>query len=91
MSVAIGSDFESKLELLRVSAYAAGFDRTLLWREADFLADPILDTQLSSRATFRDAFDVLRRERFDDRAQVLTKSFRPYCCLLYTSPSPRDS
>ena len=79
MSVAIGADFESKLEVLRASAHAAGFERTLLWREADFIGDPVLETRLSSHSKFRDAFDILRKEKFDPRALVLTKSFRPYC------------
>ena len=41
-----------------------------------------MQTQLQASRrgrTFRVAFEELRHERFDERAQKLTKSFRPYC------------
>ena len=80
VSVAIGAAFERKLDMLRASATAAGFDDALLWRESDFLADPVLSTRLrESNATFRDAFEKLRHEHFDPRALKLTQSFRPFC------------
>ena len=83
VSVAIGAEFERKLEALRASAFSAGFDDVLLWREHQFLADPVLRTPLvgsPAGATFRDVFvGVLRHERFDPRAQKITKSIRPYC------------
>ena len=80
VSVGIGHPFEERLDELRASAAAAGFDRVILWREADFLSDPVLDTLIDGRHTFRDVFTgVLRRERFDPAALKLTKSFRPYC------------
>jgi hypothetical protein len=79
VSVAIGQPFESRLEVLRASAMGAGFDNVVLWRETDLLADPVLQTRLADGSTFREAFEILRHERFDRRALTLTQSFRPFC------------
>ena len=53
-SVAIGEPYESRLEQLRFSAAAAGFDRTLLWKRSDVLADPLFQ-----QSNISAAFDVM--------------------------------
>lgn len=81
VSVAIGADFERKLQALGASARLGGFDDTLLWSsERDVLADQVLSTPLGHQRTFRDIFETsLRSGRFDARASRITKSFRPFC------------
>ena len=81
VSVAIGADFERKLQALGASARLGGFDDTLLWSsERDILADEVLSTPLGRQHTFRDVFETsLRGGRFDARASKITRSVRPFC------------
>ena len=82
VSVAIGADFERKLQALGASARLGGFDDTLLWSsERDILADDVLSTPLGRNGeTFRDVFETsLRGGRFDARASKITRSVRPFC------------
>ena len=75
-SVAIGEPYESRLEQLRFSAAAAGFDRTLLWKRSDVLADPLF--QQSNISAAFDVTDAFFR-RYHHKKGTGHWSARPYC------------
>ena len=75
-SVAIGEPYESRLEQLRFSAAAAGFDRTLLWKRSDVLADPLF--QQSNISAAFDVMDAFFR-RYHHKKGTGHWSARPYC------------
>lgn len=70
VSVGIGQRFERSLERLNQSALATGFDRVLLWREADLLQD-------SLALQHREALNSLQREHL--RSKAKHSDSRPYC------------
>ena len=75
-SVAIGEPYESHLEQLRFSAAAAGFDRTMLWKRADVLADPLFNqSNISAAFGVMDAFF----RRYHHKKGAGHWSARPYC------------
>ena len=75
-SVAIGEPYESHLEQLRFSAAAAGFDRTMLWKKSDVLADPLLNqSNIGAAFGVMDAFF----RRYHHKKGTGHFSARPYC------------
>lgn len=70
VSVAIGAKFEGSLARLNQSAAAAGFDRTLLWREADMLQDPVALRYRTELQNLQKQHWRLKRRHPDNR---------PYC------------
>lgn len=75
-SVAIFEPYESHLEQLRTSAAAAGFDRTMLWKRADVLADPLL-----SQHRVKAAFDTMHKfwAKYHRKKGTGHFSARPFC------------
>ena len=75
-SVAIGEPYESHLEQLRYSAAAAGFDRAMLWKRADVMADPLL-----SQPAFKAAFATMHAffQRYHHKRGTGHFSARPFC------------
>ena len=75
-SVAIGEPYESHLDQLRTSAAPAGFDRVMLWKRADVLADPLLN-----HSTIGAAFQVMHAffRRYHHKKGTGHFSARPFC------------
>lgn len=71
VSFAMGEPYETSLKRMDATALSAGFNKTLLWKRADFLADPAVTSAA------RDAFESMQR------SQPMRKKKhpwdRPYC------------
>ena len=70
VTVAIGARYELSLERMRQTAAIAGFNRTLLWKKDDFLADPLVQRHLEP---------LEKMERGHKKRKKHHPFDRPYC------------